>query len=76
MTYVPRHHTNSARRTGPAGLPDTALAHAYLRALQRVAAKNNCQALQVMLPTGAAPVGEILIVLKNLQLAGASGRKG
>jgi hypothetical protein len=41
-----------------------------------VAAKNNCQALQVMLPTGAAPVGEILIVLKNLQLAGASGRKG
>jgi hypothetical protein len=61
--------------TGRAGMPNTAMACAFVRAILRLAAKQNSHARQVVLPTGPALVGEILVVLTNLQMTGAAGRK-
>jgi hypothetical protein len=62
--------------TGLAGMPDTAMSLAFLRALLRLVERTNFNPdAQIALPTGLGSAGEVLVILKNLQLTGAAGGK-
>jgi len=50
------------------GIPDTALADAFLRALICKVAKTTDPNTKITVPTGIATVGEIERVLRNLNL--------
>jgi hypothetical protein len=59
---------------GRQGLPDTIMAARYLAALVRWA-ETQPPSTRITIPTGETTAAEIRIVLKNLKLAGATGRK-
>jgi hypothetical protein len=50
------------------GIPQTAFAAAFLRALARLAARRPDSSIEIVLPTGAAKLGEIELVLRALGL--------
>jgi hypothetical protein len=47
-------------------IPDTLMAHAYLKALAHLAARQVDCSTQVILPTGPADIGEVELVLRAL----------
>lgn len=59
---TPKSHSRQA------GLPDTALASAYLAAVMRLAARRPDGSTKITIPTGIANIGEIELVLRGLGL--------
>ena len=50
------------------GIPQTAFATAFLKALVRLAARRPDRATKITLPTGVANIGELELVLRALGL--------
>lgn len=60
-------YRDNSRQLQPAGLPNTAFSAAFLKALARLAARRIDSSTEiVVLPTGAADLGEIKLVLRAL----------
>jgi hypothetical protein len=64
---MPASYRDSSRQPQPAGLPDTAMAAAFLRALVRLAGAHHSKT-EVTIPTGTVEIGELELVLCALGL--------